>query len=94
MWNSSQEYFVCDAGDIIEIDIERQAKKAGRIHVGGVMYDDTGAIVSEVVLKDRIHMSQEGMFVVVLTVQRGTGRLLTSQTLFLADLFTCATLKN
>ena len=70
--------FVCDAGDIIEIDIERQAKKAGRIQVGGVMYDDTGAIVSEVVLKDRIHMSQEGMFVVVLTIQKGTGRLLTS----------------
>ena len=46
--------FVCDAGDIIEIDIERQAKKAGRIQVGGVMYDDTGAIVSEVVLKDRM----------------------------------------
>ena len=70
--------FVCDAGDIIEIDVERQAKKAGRIQAGGVMYDDAGAIVSEVVLKDRIHMSQEGMFVVVLTVQRGTGRLLTS----------------
>ena len=70
--------FVCDAGDIIEVDHERQAKKAGRIQVGGVMYDDSGAIVSEVVLKDRIHMSQEGMFVVVLTIQRGTGRLLTS----------------
>lgn len=37
------------------------------------MYDDAGAVVSDVVLKDRIHMSQEGMFVVVLTVQRGTG---------------------
>ena len=70
--------FVCDAGDIIEIDTERQAKKAGRIQVGGVMYDDSGAIVSEVVLKDRIHMATEGMFVVVLTIQRGTGRLLTS----------------
>ncbi|NCC20712.1 ribonuclease J, partial [Candidatus Saccharibacteria bacterium] len=70
--------FVCDAGDIIEIDQERQAKKAGRIHVGGVMYDDSGAIVSEVVLKDRIHMATEGMFVVVLTLQKGTGRLLTS----------------
>ena len=70
--------FVCDAGDIIEIDHERQAKKAGRIQAGGVMYDDTGAVVSEVVLKDRIHMSQEGMFVVVLTIQKGTGRLLTS----------------
>lgn len=34
--------------------------KAGRIQAGGVMYDDTGAIVSEVVLKDRIHMSQRG----------------------------------
>lgn len=73
-----QNIFVCDAGDIIEIDTQRQAKKAGRIQVGGVMYDDSGAIVSEVVLKDRIHMSQEGMFVVVLTVQRGSGRLLTS----------------
>lgn len=73
-----QNIFVCDAGDIIEIDHERQAKKAGRIQVGGVMYDDSGTIVSEVVLKDRIHMSQEGMFVVVLTIQRGTGRLLTS----------------
>ena len=70
--------FVCDAGDIIEIDNERQAKKAGRIQVGGIMYDDSGAIVSEVVLKDRIHMATEGMFVVVLTIQRGTGRLLTS----------------
>lgn len=70
--------FVCDAGDIIEIDQERQAKKAGRVHVGGVMYDDSGAIVSEVVLKDRIHMATEGMFVVVLTLQKGTGRLLTS----------------
>ena len=73
-----ERIFVCDAGDIIEIDDERQGKKAGRIHVGGVMYDDSGAIVSEVVLKDRIHMATEGMFVVVLTIQRGTGRLLTS----------------
>ncbi len=69
--------FVCDAGDILEFDHEG-ARKIGRVHVGGVMYDDAGEIVSEVVLKDRIHMSQEGMFVVVLTVQRGSGRLLTS----------------
>ena len=72
-----QNIFVCDPGDIVEVNNEG-ARKAGRIPVGGVMYDDTGAIVSEVVLKDRIHMANEGMFVVVLTVQRGTGRLLTS----------------
>ena len=73
-----ENIFVCDPGDVVEFNHEG-AKKIGRIiHKGGTMYDDAGAIVSDVVLKDRIHMSQEGMFVVVLTVQRGTGRLLTS----------------
>ncbi|MFZ1250342.1 MAG: ribonuclease J [Candidatus Microsaccharimonas sp.] len=69
--------FVCDSGDVVEITPDG-AKKAGRVPVGGVMYDDSGEIVSEVVLKDRIHMASEGMFVVVLTVQKGSGRLLTS----------------
>lgn len=69
--------FVCDSGDVVEITPE-EARKSGRIPVGGIMYDDSGAVVSEVVLKDRIHMSQEGMFVVVLTVHKTTGRLLTS----------------
>lgn len=72
-----ENIFVCDPGDILEFTPDG-AHKIGRIQVGGIMYDDSGAIVSEVVLKDRIHMSQEGMFIVVLTLQRGTGRLLTS----------------
>lgn len=71
------DIFVCDSGDVIEINHDG-ARKAGRIPVGGIMYDDSGAIVSEVVLKDRIHMATEGMFVVVLTIQRGSGRLMTS----------------
>ena len=72
-----ENIFVCDNGDVLEISANG-ARKTGRVQVGGIMYDDSGAIVSEVVLKDRIHMSTEGIFVVVLTVQRGTGRLLTS----------------
>jgi len=72
-----ENIFVCDAGDIVEITPDG-AKKTGRVPVGGIMYDDSGTVVSEVVLKDRIHMATEGMFVVVLTIQRGTGRLLTS----------------
>lgn len=72
-----ENIFVCDSGDVIELTSEG-AKKSGRIPVGGIMYDDSGAIVSEVVLKDRIHMATEGMFVVVLTIQRGSGRLMTS----------------
>ena len=73
-----ENIFVCDSGDVVEIQPTGIAKKAGRIPVGGVMYDDSGEEVSEVVLKDRIHMSNEGMFVVVLTVSKKTGRLLTS----------------
>ena len=72
-----ENIFVSDSGDVIEIS-QGLAKKAGRVPVGGTMYDDSGAIVSEVVLKDRIHMATEGMFVVVLTVQKGSGRLMTS----------------
>lgn len=70
--------FVCDSGDVVEIQPSGQGKKVGRVPVGGIMYDDSGEEVSEVVLKDRIHMSNEGMFVVVLTVSKKTGRLLTS----------------
>lgn len=70
--------FVCDAGDIVEFYHDGSAKKVGRVPVGGIMYDDSGAEVSEVVLKDRIHMANEGIFVVVLTVSRSNGRLLTS----------------
>jgi ribonuclease J len=70
--------FVCDAGDVVELFADGSAKKTGRIPVGGIMYDDSGAVVSEVVLKDRVHMASEGMFVVVLTVSKSNGRLLTS----------------
>ena len=69
--------FLCDSGDILELT-NKSAMKNGRIPVGGIMYDDNDAIVSEVVLKDRIHMSTEGIFVVVLTLQKNTHRILTS----------------
>jgi ribonuclease J len=72
-----KDIFVCDSGDVLEFTTDG-ARKAGRIPVGGNMYDDSGALVSEVVLKDRIHMASEGMFVVILTVSKGSGRLLTS----------------
>lgn len=73
-----QNIFVSDSGDVHEFAPDGSAKKTGRIPVGGVMYGDSGEEVSEIVLKDRIHMSNEGMFVVVLTVNKKTGRLLTS----------------
>lgn len=68
---------VCDSGDVVELDLDGGVRKAGRVQVGGIMLDDSGAEVSEVVVKDRLHMSNEGMFIAVLTINR-SGRLLTS----------------
>lgn len=73
-----QNIFVSDSGDVHELTHEGTVRKTGRIPVGGIMYDDSGEEVSEVVLKDRIHMAGEGMFVVVLTIHKKSGRLLTS----------------
>jgi ribonuclease J len=72
-----ENIFVCDDGDVIEFSVEG-ARRVSRIQAGGIMYDDAGAVVSEVVLKDRIHMAGEGLFTVVVTVEKGTGRMLSS----------------
>lgn len=51
---------------------------AGQVPHGTVLVDQTGAIVSNVVIKDRIMMSQDGLIAVILTVDRKTGQLMTS----------------
>jgi ribonuclease J len=67
---------VADNGDIVELTPNKTIRKAGRVRVGSDLYDDEGAQVNEAVVKDRIHISTEGIFMVVLTISRKTGRLL------------------
>jgi ribonuclease J len=50
--------------------------KNGRIPVGNKLYDDADRQVNEAVVKDRIHISREGIFVVILTLSKKTGRLI------------------
>jgi ribonuclease J len=45
---------------------------------GTILVDQTGTIVSSVVVKDRVLLSEEGLIAVVLTVDKRTGLLLTS----------------
>ena len=66
---------VADDGDIVELMADKSIRKNGRIHVGNKLYDDADRQVNEAVVKDRIHISREGIFVVVLTVSKKTGRL-------------------
>ena len=72
---------VADDGDIVELMPDQTIHKNGRIHVGNKLYDDADrqvneAVVNEAVVKDRIHISREGIFVVILTLSKKTGRLI------------------
>ena len=67
---------VADDGDIIELMPDQTIHKNGRILVGNKLYDDADRQVNEAVVKDRIHISREGIFVVILTLSKKTGRLI------------------
>jgi hypothetical protein len=50
----------------------------GMVPNGTILVDQTGAIVSNVVIKDRVLLSEEGLVAIVLTVDKRSGNLMTS----------------
>lgn len=66
-----------DNGDIISIAGDK-LELAGEVPHGTILVDQTGAIVSSIVVKDRVLLAEEGLVAVVLTVDKKTGSLLTS----------------
>jgi ribonuclease J len=50
----------------------------GEVPHGTVLVDQTGALVSNVVVKDRVLLSEEGLVAIILTVDKRTGNLMTS----------------
>jgi ribonuclease J len=70
--------FVMDNGDCLELT-ENSAKKAERIPAGVVLIDGAGVgDVEGVVLRDRLAMAGDGVFMIVATVSRKSGKLVTS----------------
>jgi ribonuclease J len=64
-------------GDVITISKDKM-EATGQVPHGTVLVDQTGAIVSSVVVKDRVLLAEEGLVAVVLTIDKKTGNLLTS----------------
>lgn len=74
----SNNCFVLDNGDVLELTATTAAK-AARVPSGSVLIDGSGVgDVEHVVLRDRLAMAAEGIFVIVATVERKTGKLIGS----------------
>ena len=71
-----ERILICDDGDVVELTKDKRIRKAGRISAGNKLYDDADKPVHEAVVKDRIHISREGIFVIVLTLNKKTGHLM------------------
>ena len=50
----------------------------GEVPSGTILVDQTGSVVNNVVVKDRVLLAEEGLVAVVLTIDKRTGGLLTS----------------
>jgi len=64
-------------GEIIALTTDKM-ELVGEVPHGTILVDQTGAIVSNVVVKDRVLLSEEGLVAVVLTIDKKTGNLSTS----------------
>jgi ribonuclease J len=63
-------------GDVLELD-EHEARVTERVTAGVVIVDGSGISgIEDIVLRDRWHLSQDGIFVVVCTVDSTTGRMI------------------
>jgi ribonuclease J len=68
--------FILDNGQMLEISPTGAKRVEANIPTGYVFVDGLGVgDVGEVVLRDRQVMAQDGMFVIIMTIERKTGKL-------------------
>jgi ribonuclease J len=72
----SQNMFILNNGDVFELD-RNSAKVSGHIPTGNILVDGLGVgDVGNIVLRDRKHLSEDGLMIVVVTISREDGRIL------------------
>lgn len=71
-----ENVFIIQSGDVLELS-EDSAKVVDKVHTGAVLVDGLGVgDVGNIVLRDRQHLAEDGIIIVVLTLERRTNRLL------------------
>jgi ribonuclease J len=75
---AKENVYVMDNGDVLELT-PTKASKGQRVPAGMIMIDGAGVgDVEGIVLRDRVAMSGDGVFMIIATVSRKTGKLVTS----------------
>ena len=70
-----ENIFILSSGDVLELDKNR-AGITGRVPVGAILVDGLGVgDVGNVVLRDRQHLAEDGIMVVVMSLDRVGGEL-------------------
>ncbi len=67
---------ILSSGDVLEID-ENGAEVTGKVQVGNILVDGLGVgDVGNIVLRDRQRLAEDGIIVVVMTLESGSGQVL------------------
>jgi len=71
-----KEIFVMQTGDTLEID-EHSARRGERVPVGRVCIDSGSIdeVVQDVVIRDRRHLSEDGIVLPIIAISKHTGRV-------------------
>lgn len=71
-----ENIFLLSSGDVLELDDE-SAEITGEVPNGEVLVDGLGVgDVGNIVLRDRQHLAEDGILIVVLTLEKGSNQLL------------------
>ncbi len=71
-----ENVFMLQSGDVLELD-SKEAKVVDKVHTGEVLVDGLGVgDVGNIVLRDRQHLAEDGILIVVMALEKRTNRLL------------------
>jgi ribonuclease J len=79
MKGSVEHVMLIESGDVLEFD-ELGARKAGRVNVGRVCIDSGSRtdVVEDLIVKDRRHLSEDGIVLPIIAINKLTGRVETT----------------
>ena len=70
------DIFLLQSGDVLELD-SKGAKVVDKVQTGAIFVDGLGVgDVGNIVLRDRQHLAEDGIMIVVLTLEKGNNHLL------------------